>query len=82
MLRLSFTTFDKVNPERVWTGVFVRGGLDSLDVGDVALDTILDPEREAEKNFLEDPNTGLNYLDLSMVPKSEIWFEMGKHGYC
>jgi hypothetical protein len=60
--------------ERVGVGVAARGGLDRLDVGDVARDTILDPGREAEKNFLEDPND----LELLNVLRRETSFPEGE----
>jgi hypothetical protein len=65
LLASSRTNFGELSPDKVGIGVVARGGLDRLDFGDVARETILDPGREAEKNFLDDPNTGLRDLELS-----------------
>nr|GMD71447.1 hypothetical protein Iba_chr12eCG16080 [Ipomoea batatas] len=80
-LRLSFvflesssTIFGEVSPPRVGVGVVERGGLARLDTGDVALETILDPGTEAEKNFLDEPNTGLKDLEALRVPHCELPF--------
>ena len=48
---------------KVGVGVIERGGLDLLETGDVALEIILDPGTDADKNFFEDPNTGLKDLE-------------------
>jgi len=53
----------------VGLGVAARGGLERLDVGEVARDTIRDPGSEAEKNFFDDPNTGLAALELLRLPQ-------------
>ena len=83
-LRLSFvllvsstTILGEVSPTRVGVGVVERGGLGLLDIGDVARETILDPGTEAEKNFLEDPNTGLNDLEMLRAPHCELPFGIG-----
>ena len=51
----STTILGNACTERIGVGVVARGGLDRLEVGDVARDIILDPGREAEKNFLDEP---------------------------
>lgn len=53
------------SPVNVGVGVVDRGGLWCLEVGDVAREPILDPGTEAEKNFLEVPNTGLRVFDIA-----------------
>lgn len=77
-LRLSFvllasstTSFGEVSPPRVGVGVVERGGLGLLDIGDVARETIRDPGTEAEKNFLDEPNTGLKDLEMLSAPQLE-----------
>jgi len=37
--------------------------LDCLDIGDVSWETILDLGTEAEKNYFDNPKTGLNDLE-------------------
>lgn len=54
-----------VSPPRVGVGVVARGGLVRLDIGDDARETILEPGTEAEKNFLDDPKTALDFEVLS-----------------
>jgi hypothetical protein len=60
-LRLSFiglapsTTLGDVRPPKVGVGVVDLGGLALLETGDVALETILDPGTDAEKNFFDEP---------------------------
>jgi hypothetical protein len=63
--------FGEVSPPSVGVGVVERGGLGRLDIGDVARETILDPGTEAEKNFLDDPNTGLKDLAILCAPHWE-----------
>lgn len=55
-----------------------RGGLVRLDIGDVALETILDPGTEAEKNFFDDPKTGLKDLEMLRAPHWELPFGIGE----
>lgn len=79
LLALSSTAiFGDVSPPRVGVGVVERGGLGRLEMGDVALETILDPGTEAEKNFLDDPNTGLNDLEILRAPHCEPPFGTGE----
>lgn len=84
-LRLSFvllasstTIFGDVSPPRVGVGVVERGGLGRLEIGDVARETILDPGTEAEKNFFDDPNTGLKDLEILRAPHCEPPFGTGE----
>ncbi|KAF5775162.1 hypothetical protein HanXRQr2_Chr13g0608941 [Helianthus annuus] len=57
------------SPVKVGVGVVDRGGgLGRLETGDVARETILEPGTEAEKNFLEEPKTGLSDLDILRPP--------------
>lgn len=70
-LRLSFVllasstiNFGELSPEKVGSRVVTQGGLDRLDFGDVARETILDPGREAEKKILDEPNTGSTDLEF------------------
>lgn len=61
------------NPAKVGVGVVDRGGgLGRLDTGDVARETILEPGTEAEKNFLEEPKTGLKDLEILKPPHWEL----------
>ena len=70
MLLASFTAIlGEVSPPRVGVGVVERGGLGRLDIGDVARETILDPGRDAAKNFFEDPKTGLKDLEILRDPR-------------
>lgn len=64
VLLASTTIFDEVRPARIGVGVAGRGGLDCMDVGDVARDAILDPGTEAEMNFLDGGKAGLKDLEL------------------
>ena len=73
----STLSFGEANPPRVGIGVAERGGLARLDIGDVARETILDPGTEAEKNFFEDPNTGLKDLEMLRAPHWELPFRIG-----
>lgn len=57
-----------MSPPNVGVGVVERGGLGRLDIGDVARETILDPGTEAEKNFFDEPNTGLKDLEMLRAP--------------
>lgn len=68
LLASSKTIFGDVSPPNVGVGVVERGGLARLDIGDVARETILDPGTEAEKNFLDEPNTGLKDLEMLRAP--------------
>ena len=72
------TTLGDVRPPRVGVGVEDRGGLALLEIGDVALETILDPGTDAEKNFLEDPNTGLKDLEMLSPLQCELPFGTGE----
>lgn len=71
LLWLSNMTFGDASPPRVGVGVVERGGLVRLETGDVAREAILDPGTEAEKNFFEDPNTGLKDLEILSAPHWE-----------
>jgi hypothetical protein len=67
-----------VRPPKVGVGVVDRGGLALLEIGDVALDTILDPGTDAEKNFFEDPKTGLKDLEILSPLQCELPFGTGE----
>lgn len=58
-------------------GVVERGGLARRDIGEVARETILDPGTEAEKNFLDEPNTGLKDFEILRAPHWEFPFGIG-----
>lgn len=84
-LRLSFVglaslaiTLGEVRPPKVGVGVVDLGGLVLLETGDVALETILDPGTDAEKNFFEDPNTGLKDLEILSPLQCELPFGTGE----
>lgn len=68
LLSSSIKILGEDNPPSVGIGVVERGGLGRLDIGDVARDAILEPGTEAEKNFLDDSNTGLRDLEMLRPP--------------
>lgn len=47
-------------------------------MGDVVRDTILDPGTEDEKNFLDDPKTGLKDLEMLVTAHLELPFGLGE----
>ena len=78
LLASSTTIFGAESPPSVGVGVVERGGLGRLDIGDVARETILDPGTEAEKNFFDDPKTGLKDLEIFIAPHCEPPFGAGE----
>jgi hypothetical protein len=68
----------EVRPSKVGVGVVEHGGLDLLETGDVALEMILDPGTDAERNFFEDPNTGLKDLEMLSPVQCEPPFRTGE----
>lgn len=74
---LSRMILGEVSPPSVGVGVVERGGLGLLDTGDVALDTILDPGTDAEKNFFEVPDAGLKDFEMFRAPQRDVPFGIG-----
>jgi hypothetical protein len=60
----------EVRPSKVGVGVVERGGLDLLETGDVALEMILDPGTDAERNFFEDSIRNFNAPGITAASSS------------